>query len=70
VQHVEEIFNVDLRLLYFSEQSSHVKQRSSQLHEESIDHHEVTCGHRALAHVICRHRQVSNHTNVEDEALT
>lgn len=42
LQHVEQVFNINLRLIDFSEQCAHVEKRASQLHEQCLDHHEIS----------------------------
>ena len=45
LEHVKEVFHVDLSLLDFSEHRAHVKQWARQLHEVSLYHDKITGSH-------------------------
>lgn len=42
LEHEEEVFNIDLRLINLSEEGAHIKERPGKLHEKSLNHYEIS----------------------------
>lgn len=69
LEHVKQIFNVNLRLSHFTENHAHVEKRSRQLHEVGLQEDEVAWGQGATRYAIGSHKQVNSHACGENYGL-
>ena len=69
LEHEVEVFNIDLRLIDLTEQSTHVEKWASQLHKERLYHHKVTGCQPASGHVPSCQAQIYGESRVEDHRL-
>ena len=70
LEHIEQVFNIDLRLRDLSEQCAHIEKRSSQLHKVSLNQDEIARSHDTIYDVIGCHEQVQSQTSRINHSLS
>jgi len=70
LKHVEEIFDIHLRLCDFSKQCSHVEEWTGQLHKISLYQYKITRSHCAVNDGVCGHTQINCETSRIDDSLS
>ena len=56
LEHKEKVFYVDARLVYLPKELPHVEKWPCHLHEQGLDHHEITRSHGACADTVSSHQ--------------